>query len=115
MDQALSLWSDLEQAYFGKHGYGGDTAELYLYRFMPFSVAVTRYPPEKIADDGPIGTLLRNTYDTANRAMHDLLQLFAESRDARIEVEGLELGGWLRTARYQHRVHVRVTPREKRR
>ena len=35
MSQALGLWSDLEQAYHGTNSYGGDEAELYLYRLMP--------------------------------------------------------------------------------
>lgn len=114
MDQALSLWSELEQAYFGKNGYGGDTAELYLYRFMGACPVATMHP-EKMADSGPVGDTVREDYDTANAAMHDLLKLFAERRDAQIEVEGSELGAWLRTARYTHRVHVRVIPLGRRR
>jgi hypothetical protein len=43
--------------------------------------------------------------------MHDLFVLFAEKRDAKIEIEGKELGEWLKKARFVHRVHVKVTPK----
>lgn len=115
MDQVLGVWSDLEQAYFGKNGYGGDTAELYLYRFMPFCLATITHPEKMADEESPIGETIRETYDAANCAMHDLLKLFAEKRNVQIEVEGNELGAWLKTARYQHRVHVRVIPLGRRR
>lgn len=35
MTQALSIWSELEQAYYGDNAYGGDTAEIYAYRLQP--------------------------------------------------------------------------------
>ena len=34
LTQALGLWGDLVEAYHGVNPYGGDVAELYLYRFM---------------------------------------------------------------------------------
>ena len=41
MVQALEIWSDLESAYYGENSFGGDTAELYAYRFLPFSPRAT--------------------------------------------------------------------------
>ena len=35
MAQALSLWTDLMQAEFNRHGFCGDTAEIYAYRLQP--------------------------------------------------------------------------------
>lgn len=101
MEQALSLWSELEQAYFKKNGYGGDTAEIYIYRLMPHTPSI-----------GTFENLAVEAYDCANQAMYELLAMFAEDRDAVIMVAGRELGEWLKTARYHHRVHVRVLPRK---
>lgn len=38
--QALSLWSDLDDAYYGKSGFGGEVAEIYAYRLMPYAPMV---------------------------------------------------------------------------
>jgi hypothetical protein len=39
------------------------------------------------------------------------LNHFSKKREAVITVEGQPLGPWLITARYVHRVHVKVTPK----
>jgi hypothetical protein len=106
MVQALRIWSDLEQAYFGKNSFGSNTAEIYLYRFMGGVPRDVRM----INDPGIMGKVTREDFDNANVAMHDLFKLFASERSAKIEVDGRELGEWLKTARLCHRVHVKVTP-----
>lgn len=35
MAQALGIWEELVTAYHQKHGFGTDTAEIYIYRLMP--------------------------------------------------------------------------------
>jgi hypothetical protein len=67
-----------------------------------------------LVDLGIMGDLVRESYDNANCVMHDLFALFGKKRNALIEVEGKELGAWLKTARFHHRVHVKVTPQGKR-
>lgn len=115
MTQALGLWSDLEAAYQGKHGFGGDVAEIYIYRAMPYepSVAVMH------AGDELNGTATK-AYDRANTSLYNLLTFFAERQEASIEIAAemddgrpwRKLGDWLALARYTYRIHVRVTPRE---
>jgi hypothetical protein len=108
MEQALEVWSHLEQAYHGVHPYGSNTAEVYVYHFMSGAPR----PLNMLESPGIMGELVRESYDTANHAMHDLFVLFGKNRDAQIEVEGKELGEWVKTARFCHRVHVKVTPRK---
>ena len=45
MKQLLDVWVELEDAYNGVNGYGGDTTETYAYLVMPFSPTYvnTRY------------------------------------------------------------------------
>lgn len=109
--QALSLWSDLEAALYGKNGYGGDTAEIYIYRLLPY-VAGERHSTvsleELIRSGTIIGNGVRDDYANANASLHNLLVHFAATHDVRIEVDGKELGPWLKTALYTHRVHVKV-------
>jgi hypothetical protein len=106
MEQALGVWSDLEQSYFGKSSYGSDTVEIYMYRFMSGAPREVRW----LENPGIFGDMARESYDNANAAMLELFTLFSKMRKARIEVEGRELGEWLKTARFTHRVHVKVTP-----
>ena len=104
--QALSLWSELEQAYFNRNGYGSDTAELYLYRFMPHHPGIDGF------DKGGIfGEIAREAYADACVTLHALLAHFAETRSARIRVNGRPLGPWIKKAGFTHRVHVKVTPK----
>lgn len=113
MEQALGIWSELESAYYGKNGFGGDVAELYLYRFMSYCPSVAHTPGsprDLIEETGIIADMAREAYDKANEALHDILLHFAETRTAKILVDDQELGPWLKKARLQHRVHVKVIP-----
>lgn len=107
MEQALGVWSDLEQAYYEDSSYNGRTAEIYVHLFLSGAPR----PVERLEDPGMFGDMVREAYDNANVAMHDLFLLFVQRRNAQIEVEGRELGEWLKKARFCHRVHVKVTPK----
>lgn len=111
MVQALSIWSDLESAFFGKNGFGSDTAEIYIYRAMRYTPSFSGADPAKVMADVGVGAdNVREAYDNANEALCLLFQHFANTHEAYIEVDGRALGDWLKTARYTHRIHVRVTP-----
>lgn len=110
MTQALSIWSDLEAAYYGKNGFGGDTAEIYIYRAMPYDPTVASLAGV-LHESERARSIAGESYDKANASLHTLFVHFAASREARIEVEGRELGDWLRTARYDHRIRVKVVSR----
>ena len=112
MVQALSIWSDLSDAFYGKNGFGGDTAEIYLYRLMPSGPAAAA---ASLGEPGLHGDIAREAFDEANATLFSILAYFQKERDARIEVEGRKLGPWLSSARFNHRVHVRVRPRKTRR
>ena len=108
MVQALSIWSELEAAYYGKNGFGGDTAEIYMYRLM------SRCPR---AEDGrrqenPPGLIregLEEQTRDANESLYALLKHFVDSTShVLIKVNGRELGEWLKTAGCDHRVQVQV-------
>lgn len=97
--QALSLWSDLCDAYHGKNDFGGNVAEVYLYQTMshePMAAHIREAQAEQVKG--------------ANEALYAVLAFFAEKRDCRISVNGKPLGEWLRGAGFDHRVHVEVLP-----
>jgi hypothetical protein len=119
--QALSLWQSLEDAYRKEHNYGGDVAEIYVYRLMPRCPLAEAYvgggqkaPPSTLT-----GEEGRKAIRDANESFHNLLAHFAKERNAIIEVEEYKDGKWvfsefgefLKTFNEGHRWHVRVRPR----
>jgi hypothetical protein len=102
MNQALGLWSELESAYYGKNRFGSDTAEIYTYRLMP-------YTPSAVVASLRLNQWQTEAYRTASQTLHNLLLHFQETHDrVRIEIDGKELGPWLKDAINTHRYHVRV-------
>ncbi len=114
---ALSIWADLEAAFYNKSTYAGDTTEIYIYRAMSYTPILGKYggidlDKEMSPDSESIfASDLREAYDNANQNLHDLFVEFTKVHDgAKIEVEGRKLGPWLKTARFTHRVHVQIRP-----
>jgi len=107
--QVLDIWVDLETALQKKNSYGGDTAEVYLYRLM--GNGLSNDVRSLTSASSTFKKEAEKNFDNANVALHDLLVIFAEKRDAKIEVEDKELGEWLKKARFAHRVHVKVVPK----
>lgn len=101
MTQALSLWCELEDAYNGVNSYGGEEAEIYVSRAMPYSGLWLR--------DGPIAEENnRELALQANRSLYVLFRLYAEKREVDILVDEQPLGEWMVDSRFRHRWHVKV-------
>jgi len=112
MTQALSIWSELEAAYYKKNGFGTDTAEIYIYTAMPYDPTVASLRGV-LHESEHARNIAAESFNQANESLCALFTHFSIERDAHIEVEGRELGDWLKTARFDHRIHVKVTPRTK--
>src|SRR5512141_430888 len=91
----LELWSELEQALHGTNGFGGHTAEIYVYRDLPNT-------PGGHQENDILGGL---------DALYGLLMMFSGMRDAAITVDGRRIGKWMIDSRNDHRFHVRVRAR----
>jgi len=104
MEQALSLWSDLDDAFYKDNSFGGDTAELYVYRFMPSNPTVSS------AQFGgmPSNQWVEEAYVEAGETMVSFLSYYAKKRECEIIVNDEKLGPWLATGQHRHRIHVRV-------
>ncbi len=101
----VALWCELDDAYYGKNGYGGDTAELYAYRFEV-------YCPTRHGVAGRAGTASPTDWmeafaKNASRLL-DLLTLFASVRDCFVLIGERKIGKWVLAMQFDHRVHVRV-------
>lgn len=121
MAQALTIWSELEDTLRGEHSFGGDVAEIYVYRVMARDPLVEAHLKEPSLW-GPGAVDMHEALRQANESFHDLLVLFAKLRAARIEIEVREnesvsfreLGAWLKEHEQAHRWHIRIRPVESR-
>lgn len=105
MTQALSIWSDLDDAYYGQHGFGGHVAEIYIYRLMARDpIREARLKPGLDPEPEPRADTIR-----ANESLRALLLHFASMREAMVRVDGrlLELWSWPES----HRLHIEVRPK----
>ncbi len=97
LDQALGIWSDLWQAYYGENGYGGDTAEIYAYRLIGRSPLLTVSNDEE---------LLREIGWEAYKNLQSFLTKFHQEVDCEIKVDDIPLHKWYEPL--IHRCHVQI-------
>jgi hypothetical protein len=103
MNQVLSIWSELWQAYYGKNGFGGDTAEIYAYRLMPYSPSLHM-----------TGETFKESNDELRiNAVNSLVTLcnkFAKDNDCTIKIDNLPSDRWISVIgrEFDHRCHVKV-------
>ena len=104
--QALSVWTDLELALAGRHGFGGHTAEIYLYRLMPYDPAAHTALPSARRDEAETAM---NRMATEN--LCELVEYFIQTREecADVRIQGVSFSEWSREI-LAYRVQVEVVP-----
>jgi hypothetical protein len=101
--ELLGLWADLIDAEYGTNGFGGDTAELYAYRFG--ALGPTWY---RMLDTDKDHAWVVEAERESSARLYALLALFRDRREVDVEIDGRAFGDWLKSERFGHRVHVRV-------
>lgn len=108
--QLIRLWSELEQAYFGKNGYGGDTAEIYAYTLHEHAPNLMSSPAKKGTF---LGDLQKECYTNAANTLIQVLTLFEKERRCDIQINGVSIPEWEKLPElFHHRVRVTVTPKK---
>lgn len=106
--QLVSVWSDLEQAYFKKNRFGGNTAEIYAYRFHGHSPTLAA----PCAESGFLYDLQVEQYRECAKTFVAVLEWFAKERNCKIFIDDLTLSAWKRKNKeFVHRAHVRIEPK----
>lgn len=133
--QALSIWSDLEAAFYGRAtGFGGNTVNIHPWKAVsrwprkeltlptvgegptevPVVDPVTRhlYPNTPRSEIGLDPDLVREAYARAHASLYELFEHYAHECKARIDINGRELGEWVKTLHGLHAssMNVTVTP-----
>lgn len=102
IEQAVKIWHQLEDALHGVSNYGGDTAEIYLYRFMPYS-------PVYAAKASSFEPQNRKLEEQAAKSCLELFKLFEEVCNCQLFVDGFPLSSHIVPF---HRIAVRVKKNE---
>jgi hypothetical protein len=107
MNQALGIWSELWQAYYGKNVFGGDTAEIYAFMLMPYEPVVASDNPQ-FRETQLFKEHSNVAVVKATNSLYALLTKFQRDTDCHITVDGKEIREWVETEVFDHRCHVRV-------
>lgn len=104
MLQAIDIWDDLLEAYYGVNGYGGNIAEIYGYR-------LSERNPTADLGEGFMGC--REERDaTATLRLKAMIRLFVErGSDANVTVDGIPWKRWKEPL--FHRCHVKVVKKRR--
>jgi hypothetical protein len=100
--ELLALWSELEAAYYGENGFGGDTAEIYAYRLQRF-----HHRPE-------LGDIFKSILDqqkmVAAASMCNVIERFIETHpDIDVYVNGEKYKPSLKESPFEWRWHIKIS------
>ncbi len=96
--ELMKLWAELNEAWHGINGFGGDTAEIYSYRLQPYS---------PMARTGNIqrGILCHN----AAYALVNLVEIFCGEYKCAATIDNVPPRKWQDEIDiFDHRAHVRI-------
>jgi hypothetical protein len=99
IQQLITLWVELEDAYNGVNGFGSETAEIYAYTLQPRSPGY---------DQGSDKVDSIELELDASKSLYEVLVLFKSKRDCDIFIEERKLGKWLLEEKFLHRCHIRI-------
>ncbi len=107
MNQALDIWSELWQSYYGENGYGGDTAEIYAYKLMSYSPALNFTAPSFAEGN-------RVSYIKAQHSLYNLIIKFIQYNENKITIliDGKSPTEWFESEIFDHRCHVQIKHNE---
>jgi hypothetical protein len=127
IEQALGIYDELIDCYHNKNGYGGDTAEIYTYRFLPMSSTYSQsWSKEKSMFEEDILSMEKK----AAKSLKEIIDIFIERYPSKVFVNAfadavpIPFNTWFRKVlsvksmtdynRFSHRIHVKVKPIKKR-
>lgn len=99
MNQAINLWDELHSALQGKNGYGGDTAEVYLYSMMEHSPSYAR---------GHAAMFASSSIEHAGHEIYALVNRFEGKHSCFVTMEEGELAELIHPDFPYHRIHLKV-------
>lgn len=97
--QLIDIWSELEDAWNKRNGYGTDTAEIYVYKLAVCPPTYWLSKDEK--SEREVGA-------EAAKNLYSILKIFQEKRSCQITINDKPFGDWLLTEPLYYRCYIRV-------
>jgi hypothetical protein len=120
IEQAVGIYDELFKACIGRNRYGGDTAEIYTYRLLPYDGIYSRnWMDAKPGDPFWEDYLLLE--HKAARSLVDIIDMFRTHNECEVTVEDdtgfIDYTVWVENVlknkyRFAHRIHVRVVRKD---
>jgi len=109
--ELLKLWGELVEAYHGKHGFGGDTAEIYAYRLQPYHPLAHGRPITENGNEELHLISLR-----AGNALVALVEEFCNQYDCQATINDIGLDAFFKELNanrfeFDWRVYVKINSR----
>jgi hypothetical protein len=106
--ELMKLWGELCEARLALNGYGGDTAEIYAYRFMAYDPTA-----HSEAIKGDMRELaIEDCNGLAANCLAALCEEFERAYEVTVEIDGESIKDWLMGRKelpYNWRAHVKVS------
>ena len=115
--EAMKIWGELIECYHGVNRHARKIAEIYSFRFEPYSPLVHLNQD----DDSPTQTTLERREEVARNAILSLIEIvetFCETFDCKAKIEGESVPTWknrlIKTKwttwkiKFYHRYHVEI-------
>ncbi len=104
----MTLWAELNEAWHSINGYGGNTAEIYSYRFQRYSPMAHGSNRTETGDEK-----LKSHYRQAASSLVDLVELFCTIYDCNAAIDNMKPNSWKHEIdtglrEYSHRAHVKI-------
>ena len=102
--ELMKLWAELNEAWHGINGFGGDTAEVYSYRLQPYS------PMAHGANETDIGNIdKRILCSNAANALVNLVEMFCHEYNCTATIDNIPPQRWkYEIDIFDHRAHVKI-------
>ncbi len=112
IEQALDVYDELVEAKNGTNGFGGNVAEIYVFRLMPYSPLYSMHIEGNSFDEDNRMTEKKSAED-----FHTLCLLFSKKHEVALRVDNVDLQNWIegiRTGefRFFHRVQIEVNKKQ---
>lgn len=107
IEQAIDVYDDLFQAMNGTHGFGGNEAEIYVFRLLPSNPGY-----ERGVESPLFGIDNKLSEKKAAEEFHTLCHIFATKHNSDIKINNLQYNDWISKIRIEEiRFHDRIIVR----
>ena len=106
IEQAIDVYEELIEALHGTNGFGGDTAEIYVFRLLPNN-------PGYDSNSSYFEEEKKMVEKKAAEQFHTLCHIFSKKHNVDILIGGINYNDWISKIRteelmFRHRIHVTV-------